>query len=102
MKTFIKLLFLGLLSSTVSASEFQNSAAIFTNKISEMSTQISEELSLVDSANTSSKFYCNEIVVKPQPELGVTVAGISGLKFAFSAEFTISRPLPSNLELDKP
>ena len=102
MKIFIKLLILSLLSSAVSASEFQNSAANFTNKISEMSTQISEELSSVDTANTSSKFYCNEIVVKTQPELGATVAGISGLKFAFSAEFTISRPLPSNLELDKP
>jgi hypothetical protein len=102
MKTFITLSFLALFSSAVFASEFQNSAAAFANKISGTSNQINEELSFVETQNTASKFYCNEIVVKLQPELGVSIAGVPGLKFAFNAEFTVTRPLPQNLELDKP
>lgn len=102
MKIFIISALLAFNISIANASDFQDSATLFVHKASIMSTQISEELSLVDRANRSAKFFCNEVVVKLQPELGVSVAGIAGLKFAFSVEYTVSRALPPNLELDKP
>lgn len=102
MKKFFVLSILGFYTSITTASEFQDSAVLFVQNASTMSSQMSQELSLVDRANSSAKYFCNEVVVKLQPELGVGVIGVVGLKFAFSVEYTVSRSLPPNLELDKP
>jgi len=102
LKMIIVLAFLCVVSSSFASDDFQNFAENFANDMTKMSNNVNDELSAVERASSTTKFYANEIMFRVQPELGVAIAGISGLKFALTAEFTFTRKLPSNLVLDKP
>lgn len=102
MKKIVTLAILCLFNSTSFASEFSDSVSTFATKLKNTSTNLSRELESTNGSESSTDFYSNEIVVKLQPELGASVPGVSSLKFAFNVEYVLTRPLPQNLEVDKP